>query len=137
MLWLGAHMSVAGGLHNAIDDALSVESDAVQIFTKNQRQWVAKPIADEDAALFRQKFNDSGLKCVVAHNSYLINMASPKDDLWAKSVAAMQDELERCELLEVPYLVAHPGSHVGSGREVGLDRIVEALEQIHRALPGF
>lgn len=137
MLWLGAHMSVAGGLHNAIDDALAVESDAVQIFTKNQRQWAAKPIADADAALFRQKFNDSGLKSVVAHNSYLINMASPKDDLWAKSVAAMQDELERCELLEVPFLVAHPGSHVGSGREVGLDRIVEALEQIHSALPGY
>jgi deoxyribonuclease IV len=137
MLWLGAHMSVAGGLHNAIDDALAVESDAVQIFTKNQRQWVAKPIADEDATLFRQRFVESGLKSVVAHNSYLINMASPKDDLWTKSVDAMRDELERCEVLEVPFLVAHPGSHVGSGREVGLNRIVEALEQIHSALPGI
>jgi deoxyribonuclease IV len=137
MLWLGAHMSIAGGVHNAIDDALAVESDAVQIFTKNQRQWVAKPIDDTDASLFRQKFSDSGLKSVVAHNSYLINMASPKDDLWEKSIAAMRDELERCELLDVPFLVAHPGSHVGSGRETGLDRIVDALEQIHTALPGY
>lgn len=137
MLWLGAHMSIAGGLDKAIDHALAVESDAVQIFTKNQRQWNAKPIADEDAQAFRTRFAESGLKSVVAHNSYLINMASPKDELWEKSIAGMRDELERCEQIGVPYLVAHPGSHVGSGRETGLDRIVEALDRLHVDLPGF
>lgn len=137
MLWLGAHMSIAGGLDKAIDHALAVESDAVQVFTKNQRQWNAKPIADEDAERFRSRMKESGLKGVVAHNSYLINLASQKDDLWEKSIAAMRDELERCELLEIPFLVAHPGSHTGSGREVGLDRIVTALDRIHLDLPGI
>ena len=137
MLWLGAHMSIAGGLDKAIDHALAVESDAVQIFTKNQRQWNAKPISDEEAQKFRTRFAESGLKSVVAHNSYLINMASPKDDLWEKSIAGMRDELERCEQVGVPYLVAHPGSHVGSGRETGLDRIVEALDRLHVDLPGL
>ena len=73
MLWLGAHMSVAGGLEKAIAHAVSVESDAVQVFTKNQRQWIAKPIADDEATLFRTRFMESGLRGVVAHDSYLIN----------------------------------------------------------------
>jgi deoxyribonuclease IV len=137
MLLLGAHMSVAGGLHNAIKDALEVESDAVQIFTKNQRQWNAKPLVDEDVTTFKTRYKESGLRGLVAHNSYLINMASPKDDLWEKSINAMRDEIERCEQLEVPYLVAHPGSHTGSGREAGLDRIVEALNRLHDEVPGY
>ncbi len=137
MLWLGAHMSIAGGLEKAIAHAVSVESDAVQVFTKNQRQWIAKPIADDEAALFRTRYTESGLRGVVAHDSYLINLASPKDDLWEKSIAAFRDELERCELLGIPFLVTHPGSHVGSGREVGLDRIVAALERVHADLPGY
>lgn len=130
-------MSVAGGLDKAIDHALAVESDAVQIFTKNQRQWVGKPLLDDDIQTFRSRYAESGLRGLVAHNSYLINMASPKEDLWEKSVVAMRDELERCESLGVPYLVAHPGSHVGSGREAGLDRIVEALNRLHTELPGY
>jgi deoxyribonuclease IV len=137
MLLLGAHMSVAGGLDKAIDHALAVESDAVQIFTKNQRQWVAKPLLDEDVERFRRRYIESGLRGLVAHNSYLVNMASPKDDLWEKSVNAQRDELERCEQLGVPFLVAHPGSHVGSGRDPGLDRIVVALDRLHTELPGY
>ncbi len=137
MLYLGAHMSVSGGLHNAIKDAVASDSDSVQIFTKNQRQWNAKPIAEADATLFKEKFVEAGLKQVISHNSYLINMASPKDELWEKSIAAQKDELERAQQLDVPYVVAHPGSHVGSGRETGLDRIVEALNRIHTDLPGY
>lgn len=137
MLMLGAHMSISGGLEKAIDHAISVESDAVQVFTKNQRQWNARPISDDEAALFRSRYAESGLKGVVAHDSYLINLASPKDDLWEKSIAAFKDELERCELLQIPYLVTHPGSHTGSGREAGLDRIAAALERVHNDLPGF
>lgn len=137
MLWLGAHMSIAGGLEKAIDHALAVDSDAVQIFTKNQRQWKAKPISDEEAERFKQRFAESGLKAVVAHDSYLINLASPKDELWEKSIAAFRDELERCEQLDVPFLVTHPGSHTGSGTEAGLDRVVAALERVHADLPGY
>ncbi|CAN5649082.1 deoxyribonuclease IV [soil metagenome] len=137
MLWLGAHMSISGGVDKAIDHAVSVESDAVQVFTKNQRQWNAKPLSDEDAERFRTRYAEAGLKGVVAHDSYLINLASPKDDLWDKSIAAFKDELERCELLGIPFLVTHPGSHTGSGCEAGLDRIVTALEQVHSDLPGY
>jgi deoxyribonuclease-4 len=109
----------------------------VQVFTKNQRQWNAKPLSDDEAERFRTRYAESGLKGVVAHDSYLINLASPKDDLWEKSIAAFRDELERCELLGIPYLVTHPGSHTGSGREVGLDRIVAALDRVHAELPGY
>lgn len=135
MLYLGAHMSVSGGLENAITDALAVESEALQIFTKNQRQWNARPTSDEAAELFKSRYAESGLKGLVSHNSYLINMASPKDDIWAKSLAAMVDELQRCDQIDVPFMVAHPGSHTGSGREAGLDRIVEALDRVHADLP--
>lgn len=137
MLRLGAHMSIAGGLHNAFERAQQVDSDAVQIFTKNQRQWNAKPIADEDAELFRERQKETGIHPVVAHNSYLVNMASPKDDLWEKSVVAQRDELERCELLGVPYLVSHPGAHTGSGREAGIKQIIKALDRLHEELPGY
>jgi deoxyribonuclease-4 len=130
-------MSISGGIDKAVDHAVSVESDAVQVFTKNQRQWNAKPIADEEAERFRTRYAEAGLKGVVAHDSYLINLASPKDDLWEKSIAAFKDEVERCELLGIPFLVTHPGSHTGSGREAGLDRIVAALERVHTDLPGY
>jgi deoxyribonuclease IV len=137
MLLLGAHMSIAGGIDKAVDHALSVDSDAVQIFTKNQRQWKAKPLEAAVVELCKKKYCESGLRGVVAHNSYLINLASQKEDLLAKSVDAMRDELERCEQLGVPFLVAHPGSHTGAGREAGLDRIVQSFDEIHAALPGY
>jgi deoxyribonuclease-4 len=131
-------MSVAGGLDKAIDRAEQVDSDAVQIFTKNQRQWNAKPLTDEQISVFRERLAASErIRCVVAHDSYLINLASPKDDLWEKSIAAFREELERCETLGIPYLVTHPGAHVGSGREAGMARIVEALDRIHVDLPGY
>lgn len=137
MLLLGAHMSIAGGIDKAIDRAESVDSDAVQVFTKNQRQWKGKPLSDEEATAFEQRLKESSIRSVIAHDSYLINLASPKDDLWEKSIAAFRDELERCEQLGIPFLVAHPGSHTGSGREAGIDRIVQALDRVHQELPGY
>jgi deoxyribonuclease-4 len=131
-------MSVSGGLETAIDRAEQVDSDAVQIFTKNQRQWRAKPLTDEQIAAFRDRLAASAtIKCVVAHDSYLINLASPKDDIWEKSIAGFREELERCELLGVPYLVTHPGAHTGSGRDAGVARVIEALDRIHGELPGY
>ncbi len=137
MLKLGAHMSVAGGLHKAFDRAVEVDSDAVQVFTKNQRQWKAKDLLQEDIDNYREAQIASKIEPVVAHNSYLINMASPKDDLWERSIAGQRIELERCEALGIPYLVAHPGAHTGSGREAGISRIVEALDRLHTDLPGY
>ncbi len=133
----GAHMSIAGGVDRAIDRAALVESDAVQIFTKNNNQWNAKPIPPEQVERFLLRIEETGIKSVVAHDSYLINLASGDDALWEKSIAAFREELERCELLGVPYLVTHPGSHVGAGEEEGIRRVAEALNRIHRDLPGY
>ncbi|MCC6313205.1 MAG: deoxyribonuclease IV [Thermomicrobiales bacterium] len=135
MLELGAHMSIAGGYERAIERALRCESSAVQIFTKNQRQWRAAPIDPEAAERFRARWADSGMVHLVAHNSYLINLASPDDALWEKSRLALLDELDRCDLLGVPYLVAHPGAHGGSGVDAGVARIAAALDRIHAERP--
>ena len=137
MLLLGAHMSVSGGLHNAITHATAVDSEAVQVFTKNQNQWAAKPLTDEIVAKWSSAWQSSTIKTVVAHDSYLINLASPTDDLWEKSIAAFRIELERCETLGIPFLVTHPGAHTGSGAEAGLARIVAALDRVHEELPGY
>lgn len=137
MLRLGAHMSVAGGLEKAFEHAVKVDSDAVQIFTKNQRQWKAKPLEEGQIETFKRAQQETGIHPVVAHNSYLINLASPKDDLWEKSIAGQREELERCEALGIPYLVAHPGAHTGSGVEAGIERIIIALNRLHSELPGF
>lgn len=132
---LGAHMSVAGGCSKAFDRAEKAGCDALQIFTKNSNQWLAKPLTDDEVALWKQREAETGIGPVVAHDSYLINLASPKDDLWDKSIEAFKIELTRCQQLGVRYLVTHPGSHVGSGEEVGLKRVSEALNRIHDELP--
>ncbi|MDQ3693737.1 MAG: deoxyribonuclease IV [Chloroflexota bacterium] len=135
MQMLGAHMSIAGGHERAIAAALSFGMSACQIFTKNANQWNAKPIPLEAAELFRERYAASGLRAMVAHDSYLINLASPDDALWEKSRLALLNELDRCDQLGVPFLVSHPGGHVGSGVEAGIARVGRAINQIHRERP--
>ncbi|HUX75939.1 MAG TPA: deoxyribonuclease IV [Anaerolineae bacterium] len=137
MLRLGAHESIAGGLHRAFDRARSVGCDAVQIFVKSNRAWAVKPLTDEDVARFRAKAEETGIQPVVGHASYLLNPGTPDETLWARSRDTLIVELERCEALGVPYLVLHPGSHVGAGEEVGLALVAQALGQVHAATPGF
>jgi deoxyribonuclease-4 len=137
MLRLGAHESIAGGLHRAFDRARSVGCDAVQIFVKSNRAWAVKPLTDEDVARFQAKAEETGIQPVVGHASYLLNLGTPDEALWARSRDTLIVELERCEALGVPYLVLHPGSHVGAGEEVGLARVAQALGQVHAATPGF
>lgn len=132
---LGAHMSISGGHHNAVDAALAFEMTALQIFTKNASRWEAKPIPPEGAEKFRERYAESGIGALVAHDSYLINMATPDDALWEKSQRALQDELERCDQLAVPYLVSHPGGHMGSGEEAGIARVAQAINAVLGALP--
>ncbi|HEX5499650.1 MAG TPA: deoxyribonuclease IV [Thermomicrobiales bacterium] len=135
MLELGAHMSVAGGHERAIDRALACEMTACQIFTKNANQWNAKPILPEAAQRFRERWAESGMKALVAHDSYLINIATTDDALWEKSRLAFREELDRCDLLGVPYLVTHPGAHKDAGVETGVARVVEAIDRIHDERP--
>jgi deoxyribonuclease-4 len=130
MRLLGAHMSIAGGHALAIDRATAFGMTACQIFTKNASQWSAKPIEPEAAEAFRARVAASDVASVLAHDSYLINLASPDDTLWDRSISAFSDELERCGLLGVPWLVTHPGAHMGSGVDDGLKRVAAALNTI-------
>ncbi len=137
MMRLGAHESISGGLHLAFDRAQSVGCEAVQIFVKSNRSWAVTPLTEEDIALFQAKGRETGIQPVVGHTSYLLNLGTPDEELWQKSLETLIIELERCEALEVPYLVLHPGSHVGAGEEAGLARVAEALGRVHAATPGF
>jgi deoxyribonuclease-4 len=133
----GAHMSIAGGHDRAVLAAQKVGGTTVQLFTKNNNQWRARPIDDAQVAAFRATLAETGVEHPVAHNSYLINLGSPAAELWEKSVAAMVDELERAEALGIAGVVAHPGAHVGSGEEEGLRRIAAGIDEVHRRTKGI
>jgi deoxyribonuclease-4 len=124
-------MSIAGGLWRAVERAGRVDATALQLFVKSSRQWEAKPLADEEASRFRAAIEEAGLeRHTLAHASYLINLATPDPAVGRRSAAALRDELDRCSRLAVPFLVLHPGSHVGSGEEAGLRRIVRGLDRL-------
>lgn len=126
----GAHMPISGGVSKAFARGEHVGCETMQIFSKNQRQWNAKPYSEDDISAYAAERERCTIAPVIVHASYLINLASLKDDLWHKSIAACTDELERCVALGIPYLVIHPGSHTGSGEEAGLQRIAEAFQQM-------
>jgi deoxyribonuclease-4 len=134
---LGAHLSVAGGLQNALISAETLGCDCVQIFVKNQRQWAAKRLQEEQVRLFQETQRRTGIRPVVAHAGYLLNLASPDQIGRRRSIAALIDELARCEALGVPYLVLHPGSHVGAGIDAGIANVVRSLNEAHKATRGF
>jgi deoxyribonuclease-4 len=128
MVRLGVHISIAGGVDKAVDRAKAKECDLFQIFSCNPRGWRSKPLSEDEAERFIVKFKESGLNLAVDHMPYLPNLASPKEDVFAKSVETLATELMRCQMLGIPYLVTHLGSHLGAGWEQGLRRIASALE---------
>lgn len=128
-------MSIAGGVSRALDQAASVQSNAVQVFTKNNRQWRGPAIDVADVARWQETKAALGIEYAVSHASYLINLASPKEDLWQQSIAAQRDELERAHAYAIPHVVLHPGAHTGAGAEFGVQRIAAALNQIHAQIP--
>lgn len=136
-LLLGAHMSIAGGVHTAVDRAVSVQCTALQVFTKNNNQWNGKPFTEEDITQYRTKIAAAGIAPVVSHDSYLINLCGTNPDILKKSRGAFIDELERCEALGIPLLNFHPGSHLGLGEEEGIKGICESLNIAHEATKGF
>lgn len=127
---LGAHMSTSGGLHKAFGHGERAGCDTIQLFTKNQQQWNAKPLNETEITQFKAEQTRTGFEPLVVHDSYLINLGTPNQELWHKSLAAFRVELERCAQLGIPYLVTHPGAHVGSGEAAGLARVSEALNQL-------
>ena len=112
---IGAHMSIAGGLDKAIERALAVRARVLQIFTRNTNQWKARRLTPSEIQAFRKRWGESGLHTVVAHDCYLINLASPVETLRQRSVETLAEELLRCEALGIPFLVTHPGAHMGRG----------------------
>jgi len=127
---VGAHMSISGGTHKSIARGEAIGCTAIQIFNKSSRSWHAKALSQEEINLFKSTQKASSIKIVISHTSYLINICSPNAQTEKKSVAALHVELDRCEQLGIPYLVLHPGSHVKSGEEVGIEKIAKNLDLI-------
>jgi deoxyribonuclease-4 len=136
-LKLGAHMSIAGGYDRAVRAAHAVGFGTVQLFTKNNNQWKGAPITDAHVAAFRGALDETGVVDPVSHASYLINLASPDETLWEKSIDAMTVEVERCARLGIADLVVHPGAHTGSGEEEGLRRVARALDVVAARTAGL
>jgi deoxyribonuclease IV len=134
---LGAHMSIAGGLHLALERGHTLGCFAVQIFVKNQRQWAAPLLRDADVRTFRATRRASRVRSVFAHASYLINLASPDPTAWQRAVSFFTDELERAEALGLACVAIHPGSHLGTGTEAGVERVALAVREVLRRTRGY
>src|SRR5436309_6295161 len=157
---LGAHMSIAGGLHNALLDAQAHGCSTVQLFTasphswqvkplpgakttvgsgkfltKNASQWNVPPLTEDAVQLFRRTLRQTRLRLPLVHDSYLINLASPNDTLYRRSIEAFVDELNRAERIGARYLVTHPGAFISTDEETGLKRVASALDEAHRRCP--
>jgi len=134
---LGAHMSIAGEVGESLHRGKLIGCDCIQIFTKSSRQWASKPYTEEQIANFKRNQRETGIESVIAHDSYLLNLGAPDETLRKRSVGGFIDELERCEALGVPYLVAHPGAHVGSGVDAGIKTVARSIDEAHAACKGF
>lgn len=132
---LGAHMSIGGGVHRAIERARSIDCTAMQIFVKNNMQWFARPLAREEIKAFLEHAQRSELAAVFAHANYLINLAATNPQFLANSIRALAEELTRADQLRLPFLVLHPGAHLGAGEDAGLARVVSSIDQVFAAIP--
>jgi len=135
-LLLGAHESVAGGIHRAVERAESIGATALQVFTKNSNRWESPPLTDEAVANYKTALSKSSVRSVVSHDSYLINLCATDRDILKKSRAAMIDEIERCGALGIGMLVFHPGAHLGAGEKAGLRLIIGSLDIVHSGTEG-
>jgi deoxyribonuclease-4 len=126
---LGAHMSIAGGLHLAFVRMREVKGEALQVFLRNERRWEMRPLTLEAIASFRRAHEESGNVPIAAHDSYLINLAAPDPVLRDRSIGAFAEELRRGETLGISFLITHPGSHLGQGVEAGLERFVRGMDR--------
>jgi deoxyribonuclease-4 len=132
---LGAHMSISGGAYRAIERARSIGCNAMQIFVKNNMQWFARPLRRDEISAFLEHRQRGELLSVFAHANYLINLAATNPRFLANSLQALSEELTRADQLELPFLVLHPGAHLGAGEEAGLDRIVASTDKVLRKIP--
>jgi deoxyribonuclease IV len=132
---LGAHMSIGGGVHMSIERACSIQCNAMQIFVKNNMQWFARPLLPTEISAFLNHRQRIALAAVFAHSNYLINLAATNPQFHANSIRALAEELIRADQLELPFLVLHPGAHLGAGEEAGLRKIVQSIDAVFAVIP--
>src|ERR1700687_1307334 len=132
---LAAHMSIRGGVSMAIERARSIRCTAMQMFVKNNMQWFSRPLAREEIRAFLEHQQHGQLLSVFAHANYLINLATTNPQFHANSIRALSEELTRADQLELPFLVLHPGAHLGAGEEAGLEKIVASINRVFREIP--
>jgi deoxyribonuclease-4 len=132
---LGAHMSIAGGVHMAIERACSIQCTAMQMFVKNNMQWFARPLTRHEISAFRSHSQRGALLSIFAHSNYLINLAATNPQFHANSLRALTEELTRADQLGLPFLVLHPGAHLGAGEEAGLEKIAASIDAVCQVLP--
>jgi len=132
---LGAHMSIRGGVSMAIERARSIQCTAMQIFVKNNMQWFARPLRPEEIRAFLNHVQRGELSSIFGHANYLINLAATNPQFHTNSIRALSEELTRADQLELPFLVLHPGAHLGAGEEAGLEKIVDSIEEVFRKIP--
>jgi len=134
---LGAHMSIGGGVQTAIERACSIKCTAMQMFVKNNMQWFAPPLTVGEIRAFLDHTQRTELMSVFAHANYLINLAATNPKFHANSIRALSEELTRADQLEIPFLVVHPGAHLGAGEELGLGKIVSSIDEVFARLPAL
>jgi deoxyribonuclease-4 len=132
---LGAHMSIGGGVHRAIERACSIQCRAMQMFVKNNMQWFARPLTREEIHAFLEHAERQELAAVFAHANYLINLAATNPQFHANSLRALGEELVRADQLGLPFIVLHPGAHLGAGEAAGLEKIVRSIDQVFANIP--
>jgi deoxyribonuclease IV len=137
MDYLGAHMSISGGIHLAPGRGVKAGCGVIQVFTQNANQWRGKEIGDAEAALFRENWQESGLHEIVSHDIYLVNLGAPPGEVRDKSLAAFREEMIRCARLGIAKIVMHPGAHTGDGEKIGLKRIAGAFDELFAAVPEY
>lgn len=131
-MFLGAHESISGGLHKAIERIAAINGTALQIFSQNQRQWRTRIVSDVEVREFHRAWQEWGDFPIAVHASYLINLASAKEETIRKSIQALAEELQRSQCLGVPHVVLHPGSHAKMGVEVGMAKISKGLDEAYQ-----
>jgi apurinic endonuclease APN1 len=134
---LGAHFSIAGGLHKAILTASEYGCTALQIFTKNATTWKERTLSHQEVERFNEVRELTAIQSICSHTSYLINLASPEPSKYDRSLKALENELLRSSLLSIPYVIMHPGSHMGAGEDKGLQRIAQGINTIFDRSPNI
>src|ERR1043165_1030812 len=132
---LGAHMSIGGGVHRAIERSCSIECTAMQMFVKNNMQWFARPRDRAEIKAFLKHAQRKQIEAAFAHSSYLINLAATNPQFHANSLRSLAEELLRADQLDLPFLVMHPGVHLGVGEEVGLNKIADSIDAVFQVVP--